>query len=69
MSHIKSRPYINSTLTIKNIMRAALPMADDSLKYGLKWVVRGSYNGKSGVWELVIDVSTKTIVHFLFKKG
>lgn len=66
---MSSRPYMKSISTIKNIMQAANPVADKSLKSGLKWVVKGSYNNKSGVWELVIDVSKKTIVHFLFKKG
>lgn len=40
-------------------MQAANPVADKSLKYGLKWVVKGSYNGTKGIWELVIDVSKK----------
>ena len=35
MSHLSSRPYTNSTLTIQNIMKAGKPMADSSLKYGL----------------------------------
>lgn len=69
LGHASKRPYINSTYTIQNIMRAGKPIADKTLKYGLKWVVKGSYNGTKGVWELVIDVSKKTIVHFLFKKG
>ena len=68
-SHLHSRPYMKSTHIIKNIMQAANPVADKSLKYGLKWVVKGSYNGTKGIWELVIDVSKKRIVHFLFKKG
>lgn len=42
-------------------------LADKSMKYGLKWVVKGTYNGKSGVWELVINTATNTIVHFLFR--
>ena len=67
MGHKDSRPYIESTLTIRNIMRAAKPEADSVLTYGLKWVVKGSYNGKNGLWELVIDSSTNTIVHFLFR--
>lgn len=42
-------------------------MADSSLKNGLKWVVNGTYNDSSGVWELVVDTTTNTIVHFLFR--
>ena len=67
MSHLSSRPYTNSTLTIQNIMKAGKPMADSSLKNGLKWVVNGTYNGSSGAWELVVDTATNTIVHFLFR--
>ena len=67
MSHLSSRPYTNSTLTIQNIMEAGKPMADSSLKNGLKWVVNGTYNGSSGVWELVVDTTTNTIVLFLFR--
>ena len=67
MSHLSSRPYTDSTLTIQNIMKAVKPMADSSLKDGLKWVVNGTYNGSSGVWELVVDTITNTIVHFLFR--
>ena len=52
-------------------MKAAKPVADKSLKNGYKWVVDGFViiNGKAcpGVWELVVDASTKTVVHFLFK--
>ena len=66
LKNLKSRPYINSTLTIRNIMKSAKPVVDKSLKNGLKWV-RGRYNGRYGTWELVIDITTKTIVHFLFK--
>ena len=67
-SHIASRPYIKSTFLIQNIMRAGKPVADSSLKNGLKWIVYGSWNGTYGKWELVIDVATQTIVHFLFRK-
>ena len=59
MSHLSSRPYTNSTLTIQNIMKTGKPMADSSLKNGLKWVVNGTYNGSSGVWELVVDAKNK----------
>ena len=67
MGHLSSRPYINSTLIIQNIMKAGKPMVDSSLETGLKWVVEGSYKGSFGVWELVIDTATDTIVHFLFR--
>lgn len=67
LKHINSRSYMNSTLTIQEIMRSVNPTVDKSLKNGLKWVVQGSYRGTPGTWELVVDCSKKTIVHFLFK--
>lgn len=33
---------------------------------GLSWGAPGSLNGKPGVWELVVDPSTGTIVRYLF---
>ena len=71
MKHINSRPYMKSSLIIQEIMKAVKPVADKSLKNGYKWVVNGFViiNGRAqtGIWELVIDASTKTVVHFLFK--
>ncbi len=67
--NLKTRPYIKSYNTIKNIIQSATPKFDKSLKFGLKWVAKGSFNGKKGVYELVIDITKMTIVHFLFKGG
>jgi hypothetical protein len=65
-----ARPYGNSTLTIQNIMDAAKPVLDPGGVPGaLRWDVPGSMNGSTGVWELVVDPRTKTILHFLFKSG
>jgi len=69
LSHISSRPYMKSTLTIQQIMKTGKPVADSSLKNGYKWVVSGTYNGTKGTWELVVNASNNTIVHFLFKTG
>jgi RHS repeat-associated protein len=66
MNNIASRPYINSTQTIQQIMRASNPMQDLGTANGLKWVVDGAFNGSQGVYELVIDPVTQTILHFLF---
>ena len=35
----------------------------------LKWEVAGSFNGSSGTWELVLDPTTNTVLHFLFTSG
>ena len=65
---MSSRPYMKSSLVIREIIKAGKPVADSSLKYGLKWVVRGSFGGVYGTYELVINIATKTIVHFLFRR-
>lgn len=65
-----TRPYVNSngtTSLIDEIMSAQKPVPDPGgLPNGVRWDVQGTYNSKSGVWELVIDKDTNTIVHFLF---
>lgn len=81
LNHAAERLYTFSTQTIKTIMEAVTPIKDESLKNGLKWVVEGYIDLKKsgitldslskgvteGVWELVIDLDTNTIVHYLFK--
>ena len=67
-NHIKSRSYINSRLLVSEIIKSVKPVADKYLVNGLRWVSAGTLNGTKGVWELVIDMNTRTIVHFLFRK-
>ncbi len=65
----KSRPYIESngtTLLMQEIMNGGTPIADESLKNGLKWGVNGTFRGSTGKWELVVDLDTNTVVHFNF---
>ncbi len=64
-----ARPYIDSngtTLLIDEIMQAGTPVKDTVLKNGLRWDVQGTFRGSTGTWELVVDTSTNTIVHFNF---
>ena len=64
-----SRPYIDSegtTLLLKEIIESAAPTQDVILQSGLRWDVSGSFRGSTGMWELVVDTSTNTIVHFNF---
>ena len=65
-----SRPYITnrSDMFLNEIINSCEPIADSSLKNGLKWVTEGSFRGTAGYWELVIDQDTKRIVHYLFRK-
>jgi RHS repeat-associated protein len=65
-----ARPYANSRLTIQSIMEAVDPVADPGGVAGaLRWDAPGALNGTSGTWQLVVDPSTKTILHFLFVSG
>ena len=53
-----SRPYIDSdgtTLLLSEIMQS-----------GLRWDVSGTFRGSTGIWELVVDTSTNTVVHYNF---
>ena len=34
----------------------------------LRWDVQGTMNGTRGIYELVVDPKTGTVLHFLFKK-
>ena len=64
-----SRPYIDSngtTLLLNEIMQSADPVPDAILQSGLRWDVSGTFRGSTGTWELVVDTSTNTVVHFNF---
>lgn len=61
-----TRPYINSNQTIQSIIDGGTPVKDAILNNGLKWNVPGTFRGTSGTWELVVDMDSNTIVHFLF---
>jgi hypothetical protein len=62
-----ARPYGDSRLLIGEIMEAGTPIPDPGgLPNGLRWDVSGAFNGKQGIWELVIDTDKNTVVHFLF---
>lgn len=64
-----SRPYIDTdgtTLLLDEIMNAESPVKDSVLSNGLRWDVEGVFRSSKGMWELVVDKSTNTIVHFNF---
>jgi RHS repeat-associated protein len=66
---IPARPYLRSRLLVQEIMRAANPVADPGgIPGGLRWDVPGSFNGSVGTWQLVVNPSTNSIVHFLFAR-
>lgn len=65
----RARPYIDNDATtlLKNeIMKGSTPVKDKILRNGLRWDTPGSYNGSEGIWELVIDLDTNRVTHFLF---
>jgi len=66
-----SRPYVQSSGTstlLKEIMEAAKPIKDPGgLANGWRWDVAGTFNGRNGIWELVVDANKNMVVHFLFK--
>ena len=67
-----TRPYVEkgTTLLIDDIMNTKSPIPDPGgIVNGLRWDVPGSFAGKEGVWELVINKDTNTIVHFLFNSS
>lgn len=64
-----SRPYIDTkgtNLLLDEIINAAPPVKDSFLNNGLRWDVQGTFRGSPGIWELVVDLETNTIVHFNF---
>ena len=64
-----SRPYIDSdgtTLLLKEIMESGNPVPDAILQSSLRWDISGTFRGSTGTWELVVDTSTNTVVHFNF---
>ena len=64
-----SKPYIDSngtTLLLKEIMESANPVPDTVLQSRLRWDLSGAFRRSTGTWELVVDTSTNTIVHFNF---
>jgi RHS repeat-associated protein len=68
---ISERPYLESPLTIREIMSAGEPIPDPqgAVPGGLWWEVPGDFNGSTGTYQLLYDPETNTIMHFLFTSG
>lgn len=65
-----TRPYIGSPMVVDEIMAGATPRLDPGgVATALRWDAPGAFNGTAGTYELVIDTSTNTVLHFLFKAG
>ncbi len=64
------RKYLKYKSVIEDIMNGSKPIKDPGgLDKGWRWDTPGSVNGEEGVWELVVDLASNMIVHFLFKQG
>ena len=61
-----ARPYMNSPLTIQEIMATGKGVPDAYAKGALNFKVSGTFRGSKGTWELVIDPNKNLIYHFNF---
>uniref|UniRef100_UPI001F213557 RHS repeat-associated core domain-containing protein n=2 Tax=Streptomyces antimycoticus TaxID=68175 RepID=UPI001F213557 len=66
---VQSRPFTDSTLTVREVMEGSEPYADPRGTEGaVRWDTPGKFHGREGKWELVIDTNTNTILHFNFTR-
>ena len=61
------RPYQNSKLLINEIIQSKPPVPDLRGTNALSWTVEGTFNGSIGHYELIIDSTSNTVWHFVFK--
>jgi len=67
LNNAASRPYIQSPMTIKEIIASGRGVPDPGGVSGaLRYDIPGAFNGSQGRWELVVNPATKTVYHFLF---
>ena len=65
-NHMK-RPCQNSKLLINEIIESKPPVPDPRGTNALSWTVEGTFNGSIGHYELIIDSTSNTVWHFVFK--
>ncbi|WP_051044233.1 eCIS core domain-containing protein [Baaleninema simplex] len=66
---VPTRPYVNSPLTLGEIVGAGNARPDpQGVPGALRWDAPGSFRGSDGVWELVIDQKNKKVLHYNFTK-
>jgi hypothetical protein len=64
------RPYLNSPMTLREIMAAGKPIADPrGFPGAVRYDVPGAFRGSEGTWELVVQPESKTVLHWLFRSG
>ncbi|MFF3316223.1 DNRLRE domain-containing protein [Streptomyces sp. NPDC003035] len=65
--HRYSRPYMHSAHHLRNVTRGR-PMRDPrGARNAIAWNTRGSFNGRRGSYELVVNYKTRKILHFQFR--
>jgi len=69
LNNLASRPYINSTLLIQEILAVGTPLPDPQGVPGLvRYDVPGANGTSLGTWQLVINPTTNKIYHFQFQR-
>ncbi|MFI0470177.1 PA14 domain-containing protein [Saccharopolyspora sp. 5N102] len=63
------RPYQHSRQLIKMITKAKAVRDPRGARGTVAWFVRGSWNGRRGIYELVVHPRKRLIYHFLFRRG
>jgi hypothetical protein len=63
------RPYQESKLLIGEIMEEGAPILDPQGGDALFWKVPGTFNGREGTFEVLIDPESNSVWHFLFKRS
>lgn len=63
------RPYQESKLLIGEIMQEGAPILDPQGGDALFWKVPGTFNGREGTFEVLIDPESNSVWHFLFKRS
>ncbi|MFJ3786834.1 DNRLRE domain-containing protein [Streptomyces sp. NPDC090093] len=65
--HRYSRPYMHSAHHLRNVTRGR-PMRDPrGARNAIAWNTRGSFNGRRGSYELVVNYRTRKILHYQFR--
>ena len=63
--YFSTRPYMNSTMNIQNILSASRPIEERPGVF--RWEAPGSFNNSNGKWEIIVNVKQQVIGHYLFK--
>lgn len=63
------RPYQESKLLIGETMEEGAPILDPQGGDALFWKVPGTFNGREGTFEVLIDPESNSVWHFLFKRS